>query len=335
MKKLLIIIIWFLCYSATAQGVMPTNEQSVKEIAELDQKSTRKKIWGNMLAWYQSARGMATSSLETLDGISNMAYASYKQLAAIEQVARKATLVYDNISDIDKWKELIKDPEKLIIYTEEQVFQNSDKLFLEDVPYFVKTKDDLDKARRNLQDDVNRVGKDGVELLKETGALSKKVAEETSKLATAAYLNTVGMIAPGSSITSKINEMSNNSKVNAKFVSSVAEAAAKTQATDIQLETQAEILDKSATINQKEQLSPQKQSKENKENARNSVLLAIQEHDIVGTTINTLSYQLLQELTDIDYKIVSSQLLSDGILSFSQELKRHRDEAEKKRNDKK
>jgi len=314
-----------------AQGATPSSSGvTAEELAEVKQNKTRNKIWGNLLVWYQDARKLAVTTQQSLNGISDMAWASYKQLAAIEQVAKKAQVVYENIESMD-WKTMAKNPEKLIIYTEEQVFQKSDQLFFQDIPAFKQSSKELNDARINMQTILKSNVSGSKNLITQSYKVSRDIADATGKAAVVAYANTVGMLSPAGSGEWKKESARKAAQTHSRLVAVTAQATLKTEATALQTETQQAVLAGGLRKAQQDDQNPAGISEANKVNARNALITTVEKHDIVGNSVTTFSYMLLSELKTFDQQVVEKTLLMNGLVQLSEAMIEARKNAEEKK----
>jgi len=111
----------------------PMNEvvksTSAAEHAEPSQSKKDFKTWRNLLGYYAGARKQAKAALADLQSVSNLAWSTQKQLAAIERASQRVEFVLNNIESfrIDNPVQVVKDLEL-------GVFQQTDALFYSDIP---------------------------------------------------------------------------------------------------------------------------------------------------------------------------------------------------------
>ena len=128
---------------------MPTDGWKAEDEVQVDQKNKDKKIWTNLLAVYDNTRKIADGSLTIMSRVSDFAWAAEKNLQTIERIATRAHTIWNNIERLKQFnvfskssnksffvriKDLATGYVKVVEYTEEDIFQQSDSLFYNDIP---------------------------------------------------------------------------------------------------------------------------------------------------------------------------------------------------------
>jgi hypothetical protein len=148
---------------------MPQKDLSVADMADPKQDKAERKIWINILQTYGQWRKTARTLLEDINSVCDLAWATQRQLNAIETVAGRIQSIAENI---DKYKftnliQLVKD-------IEEGVFQQTDLILFNDIPDISDKYKELIIARNEV---LNR-GSERIDRILQT---SNKIYNATEK----------------------------------------------------------------------------------------------------------------------------------------------------------
>jgi hypothetical protein len=333
MKQIVGIIVILLLSISTTHAVVPTDEWKAEDELQVDQKNKDKKIWKNMLAVYDGARKIAKGSLEIMENVSKYAYTAQKYLNAIERTATRAQIIWSNIKDIkqfveftdgDKKKSFFKRVKDLhgrivdvIEYTEEDIFQQSDALFYQDIPSLKQARKEMYEQQQRLLDSPKEV----IDRLRKNARDFDGYEKKYAKLA--AVGSTDGSVYSNANAAVKRHMISQGDAINAI-------AIADQRAMDIDNDAAAAVLSLHSAENDSA-LNTADLTKNAMIAERNKLVLYLKEHDVMHDAVRTSAQLLLSKIVPVDQRIAEKTSFIGVAERFSDALieQKAKDAAEK------
>jgi hypothetical protein len=300
MNKLFAILLICVTLAVGADG--PDNSVSAKDYADPKLKSFDKKIWQNLLKYYVHARQIAIGTLHEMEAVQDFCWSSYRYLYAIERAANRAKLVWDNIKNFKA-----ENPIDAIIYSEEQIFQNADILFHEDIPAERAAREKLTRSRDAIRNRwsnnltaLNDMLPDGLKFQKR-------------------YLRLMEMNSPDARLLKDTSDKEINFHMAALSQASRQMADADVRS-DFQ-DNQSAILESSIKNATNDGVSePRHQAEFSKNNRRNTFLISLQENVMQSDAVKTNAMFLLVNAKRYQKQVANKEALLYQLEAFSDAL---------------
>lgn len=299
---LLLLLATSILMSGAVYGQTPTNKADAKDYIDPKLPKPDKKIWLNLLGYFNNARQLAQGSLKEVSAVADFCWASYGYLYAIERAANRAQLVWDNLKNFQA-----KNFEDNVIYLEERVFQNSDALFYHDIPKIKEQRIRLDSAQTNIRNrtgaflgQINDLMPDGYKFkikylrLMEINSVDARALKDTSDK-DIAYHQTVLSIASRQVASTEINNEQSESQ------SAIMEAGIRNGSNNGNSD-------------------PQHQAEYSKINERNTLMLTLQENVQLGDAVKTGALYLLAKTRIYADNLAYKKALLCNLEDFSDAL---------------
>jgi len=307
MKTAIFIIVLIVSVLGVRAADGPTDQVNAKDYVDPKLPSFDKRIWQNLLKYYVHARQIARSSLNELETVKDFAWSSYRYLYAIERAANRAQLIWENVKNFKA-----ENPIDAIIYLEEDVFQKSDLLFLNDVPQMKIQRQKLAESR----DAIRNRGSNHLSALNELLPDGMKFQKK--------YLRLMEI---NSTDEKTLSDTTDPDVVfNTSVLSQASRQIAATEVTDEFSDNQSAILESTIKNAANDGTSdPLHQSEMTKINERNNLILSLQENVYLTDAVKIGSFFLLDKVKRHSDGLAQKQALLFVLEDFSDRLEAKRE----------